>query len=59
MQQHDPQPLPEGKETYHPPQLVLYGTIVELTQASMIGKGPLDGEVGVGMMGLVFLKSGL
>ena len=56
MQEHDPQPLPEGKETYHSPQLVLYGTIVELTQASKGGM-VLDGEVGVGKMGFRFLKS--
>ena len=50
----------EGKRPYRPPQLIVYGTIVELTQSGLMGMGVFDGGVIPGkMMMIKFLKSAL
>lgn len=49
---------PEGKRAYRPPRLVLYGSVVELTRASLSKTGANDGLGGMGVMGMGFFKSG-
>jgi hypothetical protein len=51
-------PCPEGKRAYRPPRLVLYGSVVELTRASLSKAGANDGLGGMGVMGMGFFKSG-
>ncbi len=34
-----------GKKPYHPPKLIVYGDLTQLTMAASAGKGMLDGSM--------------